>query len=239
MSDNAVATPSRNAWYSEERIARYAPLTGVLAVVLWIVSVFVLEGAADSPGDDASTEEIAAYFNDENGPILVGGFLFMLGSAVFLWFLATLRARLHLAEGGPGRLASIVFASGTVIAAMTMAATAPQVGGALVAEDGGRVDPGSAQAFWNLGDGFFVAASAAVFVFYVASALGILRTRVLPVWLGWASLVLAVIALIPPIGWATLVWGLPLWLLIASVWMFMRGGEKPLASAPDAPATRA
>jgi hypothetical protein len=214
---------AREPWYSDARWARFAPLTGVLAVVLWVIAVIIVESGTDSPGDDATPDQIAAYFNENDGTIIVGGFLFCLGAAIFLWFLGTLRARLQLAEGGPGRLASIVFASGIVTAAMMMAVFAPQVGGAFVADEYDTgVDPGSAQAFWSAGDGFFVAALASVFVFYLSSGLAALRTRVLPVWLGWASFVLALAALIPPIGWATLIWGLPLWVLVASVWLFLR-----------------
>ncbi len=228
-----VTDPDRRArepWYSDARWARYAPLTGVLAVVLWVIAVIVVETATDTPDENATPEQIAAYFNDDSGPIIVGGFLFSLGAAIFLWFLGTLRARLHVAEGGPGRLASIVFASGIVTAAMSMAVFAPQVGGAFVADEYETgVDPGSAQAFWSAGDGFFVAALASVFVFYASSGLAALRTRVIPAWLGWASFVLAIAALIPPIGWATLIWALPLWILVVSIWLFLR-------PAPPAPA---
>jgi hypothetical protein len=42
------------------------------------------------------------------------------------------------------------------------------------------------------------------------------------VWLAWASLVLAIAAFFPWIGWAVFIWGLPLWILVASVWMLLR-----------------
>jgi hypothetical protein len=200
---------------------RFAPLTGVAAVILWVISVIIIE-SVDSPDEDAGGQAIATYFEEESGGILAGSFLFMLGAAVFIWFLGSVRARLHWAEGGVGRLASIVFASGIVIAAMSLGVAAPQAAGAFVADETDPVlEPGAAQAFEGLGDGFFIAAEAAVVVFFLAVAVAALRTRALPVWLAWASLVLGIAALFPWVGWAVYIWGLPLWILIASIWMFM------------------
>jgi hypothetical protein len=210
---------------------RFAPLTGVVAVVLWVIAVIVIE-AADSPDEDAGGQEIATYFEEETGTILAGSFLLMLGAAAFLWFLGSLRARIHVAEGGVGRLASIVFASGIVLSAMTLGLAAPQAAGALTADETEPgIEPGAAQVFEGLGDGFFVAAEATVVVFFLAVAVAGLRTRVLPVWLAWASIVLAVAALLPWIGWAVYIWGLPLWVLIASIWMFLRPSAPAHAEA--------
>lgn len=212
---------AREPWYSDRRWSRYAPLAGVLAVALWLIAAIVMETASNNPDGDSTPEEIAAYFNDNDGRIIVSGFVFMLGSALFLWFLGSLRERLMTAEGAAGRIPAIVFASGIVMAAMGMATVAPTIGGAFAAEEGG-VDPGSAQAFWQIGDGFFVGGIAACFTFFLASGLAALRTRVLPAWLGWASLVLALATLIPWISWIVLIFGVPLWILVVAALLFMR-----------------
>ena len=221
---------SESLW-SERRWERYAPLAGVLAVILWVISIFVVE-SADAPDEDAGAQEIAAYFESDGGTLLAGAFIFMVGTAVFIWFLASLRARLYWVEGGAGRITSIVFGSGLVVAAMSMGLMAPQAAGGLMAEEtSAPIDPGAAQALEALGDGFFVAAEATVFVFFFAIAVAALRTRALPVWLGWASLVLALAALVPWIGWAVYIWGLPLWVLVVSIWLFLRS-EAPLSTKP-------
>jgi hypothetical protein len=210
------------SFWSERRWERYGPLSGILAVVLWVISVFVIE-SADSPGEDAGGAEIAAYFESDGSKLLAGSFIFMVGTAVFIWFLGSLRARLFWAEGGAGRVTAIVFGSGLVVAAMSMGLMAPQAAGGLMADEtDAPIDPGAAQAFEALGDGFFVAAEATVFVFFLAIALAAFRTRALPVWLGWASLVLGIVALVPWIGWAVYIWGLPLWVLVVSIWLYMR-----------------
>lgn len=208
--------------WSERRWERYAPLAGVLAVILWVISIFVIE-SADSPDEDAGGQAIAAYFESDGGTILAASFIFMVGTALFIWFLGSLRARLFWAEGGAGRITSIVFGSGLVVAAMSMGLMAPQAAGGLMAEEtNAPIDPGAAQAFEALGDGFFVAAEATVFVFFLAVAVAALRTRALPIWLGWASLVLGLVALVPWVGWAVYIWGLPLWVLVVSIWLYLR-----------------
>ena len=52
---------------------------------------------------------------------------------------------------------------------------------------------------------------------------------------GLASLVLALWLAIPPIGWAALLWGFPLWTIIVSVPLFRRGGAPTATSIPPAP----
>ncbi|HKB20389.1 MAG TPA: hypothetical protein VKC65_05190, partial [Gaiellaceae bacterium] len=59
-------------------------------------------------------------------------------------------------------------------------------------------------------------------VFLLATGLVSLSTRAFPGWLTWASLVLAVWLLIPPIAWAALLFGFPLWLIVVSVLLWVR-----------------
>jgi hypothetical protein len=71
-----------------------------------------------------------------------------------------------------------------------------------------------------------------------ASALIVLRTGVLPVWMGWLELLIALGLLIVPIGWAFLLFGVPLWLLLASVLLYVRATALPgeTAARPVTPA---
>lgn len=208
-----------------QSLDRFAPLAGVLAVILWIIGIAVTE-SSDAPDEDAPASAIAEYFANESGGILAGSFIFMLGVAAFVWFLGSVRVRYHLAEGGTGRFTAIVFGAGILTAALAMAFMAPGAAAAFAADNLDRtLEPGAAEALWIVGDGFFIAAEAAVVAFFFAAGVGALRFGVLPVWLAWASIVLAVIAVFPWIGWAAFIWGLPLWVLVTSVWMFM-GAER-------------
>jgi hypothetical protein len=206
------------------RWERFAPLTGVVAVVFWVIGVLINEVAGDSPDDDAPAEEFAAYFEDETGSIYGGFFFFGLGTLFFLWFLGSLRAALARAEGGVARLASLAFAAGVGTAIFIFGFVAPELAGAIAADNSDRdLSPQTAEALFHIGVGFFAAAEFIAVVLLVATAVLILRTRIFPVWLAWANIVLAIGLLIFPIGWAVLIFGLPLWVLVVSWLLFQRG----------------
>jgi hypothetical protein len=207
-----------------ERWARYAPLTGVVAVVLWVIGVVINEVVGDSPDDDAPAQEFAAYFEDETGSIFGGFFFFALGTLFFLWFLGSLRAALARAEGGVARLASLAFGAGVATAIFILGVVVPEVAGAIAADQSDRdLSPQAAEALFHLGIGFFVAAEFVTTVLFVATAVVILRTRIFPLWLAWASVVLAIALLVFPIGWIVLIFGLPLWTLVVSFLLYQRG----------------
>lgn len=206
---------------------RFAPLAGVLAVVLWVVGVILVESSG-TPGDEASAQELVAYYEEDSASILAGSFVFMLGTAAFVWFLGSLRERIQWREGAGSRLAATTFGAGILTSAMMIAFVAPEAAAAFGSDQLDRaLEPGAVDALALVGDGFFIGAEAALVVFFLAAGVAALRSRALPAWLGWISIVFAVAAILPWIGWAIVIWGLPLWVLVASIWMLVR------PSAPD------
>jgi hypothetical protein len=211
---------------------RYSPYTGIVAVLLWLLGVIVLEGAASAPGEDAAAADFARFYDEDGGTILGAGTTFAIGSLFFLWFLGTLRVALLAAEGGYGRITGVAYAGGLATGIFSLCMMAPDFAGAIQYEvDGETLEPAAAQAIGSLSDGFFVLAEYSAALFLVAVALVALRTRVLPAWLAWISLVVGVLMLIPPIGWAGLIFVFPLWIVVVSVLLAMR-------RAPDEPVVR-
>jgi hypothetical protein len=94
-------------------------------------------------------------------------------------------------------LSAIAYGGGVITAALILAFPAANVAGALFAE---QLGPEEAQTFYLFGDVFLYPAAMAAAVLIAATALVALRTGVLPSWLGWPSLVLALWLLIPPLG---------------------------------------
>ena len=193
---------------------QWEPLTGVIAVLLWLIGAFTLDGAADPPDDDASPLQVLAYYQDDAKTILIGGFLFMVGGAFFIWFLGSLRSRLLAAEGGVGRLSSLAFAGGLATAIFLIATPGLDVAAAI---DEDHLSPTSADALHDGTDAFFVGAEVSAIVLTLAVGVLAIRTRALPKVFGWLSVALAVWLLIAPIGWAGLLLGFPLWVLAASI----------------------
>jgi hypothetical protein len=195
------------------RWERLAALAGIVAVVLWVVGTFV-SGEAPDEG-----QELLSRFQDDEGRILAGGFIFQLGALFFLIFLGALRVRLFAAEGPTGFLTAIAFAAGVAVGIFLLALPGAEMSAAINNDD---LDPSSSIALGNLGDIFFLGAELSAALLLVATGLLILRYGPMPRWLAWVSLALALVLLIPPIGWAALLFGLPLWTLAVSVLLWMR-----------------
>ena len=202
---------------------RLAALAGVVAVALWVIGI-VIQESSNLPGDDATGDEVLAWFAGEENTILAGGFVFMLGVLFFFVFLAALRVRLLEAEGPVGFFTALVFGAGIAAAISLLMLPAPDMSGALSNDE---LTGDAALAVNSLGDMFFIGAELASALLLVAAGLIFIRTRVLPVWLGWASLVVALWLLIPPIGWAGLLLGVPLCTILVSVLLWMRPAGEP------------
>lgn len=196
-----------------ERWERYAPWTGVLAVVLWVVGFLIMI----SPGNvaqDASPEQVLAYHRTNAVPLIAGNFIFMLGVLSFVWFLGSLASSLRSAEGGAGRLASIAFGGGL---AMAVCALLLPSGVVYVALAAATMSATAADALRHLPGVFLIGVELFGAVLVGASGLVALRTAALPRWLALVSLLLALVLLIPPIGWAGILLGFPVWTLLVSL----------------------
>jgi hypothetical protein len=206
---------------------RVTPLAGVLSVLLFVVGVFVAE-SADMPADDATGAQIATFLADNLERLAISAAFWGVAVIALIWFLDGLRTHLLPASGQLARLAyGFGFATGLFI----LASAVPDVAGALASDNLDRnLDPGAAEVFDNLGDGFFIAAELMLVGFFLAVGLAAIRGRALPLWLGWISLALAVLALILPIGWAVVIFAFPLWLLVASALLWLRREPSPAVS---------
>jgi hypothetical protein len=222
MNPAVEARTRRTDW------ARHAPLTGVGAVLLVLMGALMMVLGADEPGDDATPQEVLAFFKNDDGWIFGATFLAGLGLLLFIWFLSSLRSRLLAAEGGTGRLATIAFGGGVATAILLFAAIGPLVSGA-GAVQGADISPEAAQALWHGGDGYFPAAFLCASLPLFATAIVVLRTRTLPRWLGWASAVLGILMLIPFVNWLLFGFVFPLWVIVMSLLLWR--DEAPLSVA--------
>lgn len=205
-------------WAFWERIA---PLDGIIAVGLWIAGVVVM--SMHQPNNNASAAEALAFFKNHSGSIQLGAFLIALGALFFLWFLGSLRIALRTAEGGEARVTGIAFAGGVAVAVFALVLPMAWVAGAVNTTN---LSADAAQALLALFLGAFFALELATAVFVLAVAVVILQWRVLPAWLGWSGLVVAVALVIVPIGWLVLLFLFPLWLAATSLVLYGRARPK-------------
>lgn len=192
---------------------RVTPLAGVTTVLLFVIAVFVVE-SGDVPDGEETGAELATYLADNLSRLAVATVLWGVGTIALIWFLDGLRTRIAPASSQLGRLA---YGFGFAAALFLLASSLPDVAGALASDNLERnLEAGAAEAMTSLGDGFFIAAELMLAGFFFTVGLAAIRARALPAWLGWVSMVLAAAALIPPIGWAVVVFAFPLWLLAVS-----------------------
>ena len=210
---------------------RLAPFDGILAVVFWAAGVAVLQGPADQPQTDAAPAVALAFFKENERAILLGTFLFMVGTLFFLWFLGLVRTRLVGFEPGSHRVTGIVFAAGVATAVSLLLMPAVHAAGVINNE---QLSAEAAQVYLGINIAFFYAAELSAAVFALALGLVSLATGAFPKWLAWASLLLTVWLMIPPIGWAGLLFGFPLWLVAVSILLLLRGSTAA-ATPPPAP----
>jgi hypothetical protein len=220
MTTMAVTRARGMAW------ERYAPLTGVLAVVLWVIGTIVYQSAVDAKNPATLLDS----YRNEEGSILVGGFLWLLGTFFFFWFLGSLRARLIALETGVQRLTAIAFGGGVAAAVFGFALPGPDMAAAIA--DGADLSGPAAEAIRVVGDTFFIGAEMSAAVLLAATGVHALRTRSLPRWLAWVSLVVALVLIILPIGWAGLLFAFPLWVLVVSYLLWSASASTTAAGAP-------
>ena len=199
---------------------RTSLLAGVAAPVLWFIGVAVSE-SGNELDYGAPAEDVLAHFQANSTQMLLGGSLFLFGTVLFLWFLGAWRAHAAGAEGGAMRLTGTSFATGIAFAVFLASTWVPQLAASLNAmEDDSALAPEAAQAMMFAGDGAFMAAEFMLAGFLFAVALLIFRGVGLPRWLAWLGVAMVVILLIPPIGWAVMIFVFPFWLLVASVLLY-------------------
>jgi len=194
---------------------RIALVAGPLAVAFWIVGLIVGQALPTKIPSHPTDAQLLTWVQANKNLITVGAFLFVVGCAVFLWFAAVLRSRLAAAEGEHATFSTLVFGSAVAMAVLG-ACTQTDIASALSAD---TISPATAGALHNLGDVFFIGAEVSLFGLLVGTALVAYRTRVLP--RSWATIgaIVGVVALIGPIGWAALIFGFPVWLLVTAIFL--------------------
>jgi hypothetical protein len=190
------------------------PLTGVGFVVLGIVS-FVVGGEPKSA--DQPVREVVGFYVDNKDSVEVGAFIGVAATVLLVFFGGYLR-RLLRAAGGEGEMLSLVAFIGVVIVAVGFALdTTILIALSEAADDINPVAVQSLQALW---DNDFVPMLLGVLLFLWATGLSVIRTGVLPKWLGWVMIVLGVVG-VTPLGFASVI-GAAILVLVLSILLSIR-----------------
>jgi len=198
------------------------PLTGLLFLLLAIVG-FAIGGEPKDAGH--TPQEIVDHYIENRGSIVFGAALVGASAVALVFFAGYLRTVLHHAEGSGGMLSALTLA-GAAIMAVGVAIDVTLL--FAIAEAADDIEPTSVetlQAFW---DNDFMPMAVGLVIFLLSSGIAIARYGVLPKWLGWVAIVLAVVGMTPAGIFAFL--AADLWIAVISVLLALRERRPDSAS---------
>jgi hypothetical protein len=184
--------------HGDAKWERLGAATGILFVVLLLVSVFL---APATPDINAAPKDISAYFSDHRNVVLVSSYIGGLAVPVFLWFLGSLVQTLRRAEGEHARLSIVCLGGGVTTAAIALATagfTATLAWSSALHDDGGAVR--ALFVLSAIGLQFIYFAMAA---FVASASVLMIRTGVVSRWIGEAGVVFAMVMLVGAASFAS------------------------------------
>ncbi len=204
------------------KVARWAPLSGVVFVALWVVALFLTFG---NPGD--SDREILSWYADSGNrdKQMAGLFVIFAASLVFVWFLSVLRGRLANAEGRAGTLTAMAFGGGLVAAALWMVSNVFFSAFSIAVGDSDKfvVDPNTYRVVSDIGWVIFVSGTMTALLVVLSTALLSLKGQIVPRWIAWISIVVAALMVVSFFFVPFLVFlG---WVLVVSLWLTWKPGS--------------
>jgi hypothetical protein len=212
---------------SADRWDRWAPLSGVVFVVLCVAGFAI--GVSGSPEGSDSDQEFLSYYADSGNRAkeITAFFLFVVAALFLICFVGALRNRLRSVESEPKGLSALAFGAGVASAALfvVVASLGPAMSFAIEEADQYVVDPNLARLLNNASYLLVVASTMVASVLVAATSALALRTAVLPRWLGWVGIVVAV-ALLAAVFFIPifLFWA---WILVVSVVLIVRPANDP------------
>ncbi len=208
------------------RLQRWLGIAGVVFVVLVAASIFTVPS---TPSTHASLSKIAAFYDKSHqGALFAGAILAVAAVIVGVFWFWYFRDWLVAAQPTNRRLATVGFGGALLFAA----------GGSLAAGINFTLSDASGHATATVLQGLNYIQSdlnsgligAGTAIFLAASSAVVIRSRVLPVWLGWLAAVFAVAAVV--IGFLGLI-GLGLWLIATNIVIIARSRRLAVAAPPN------
>lgn len=172
-------------------VKRMLPLSGVGSVVL-IIAGFAAAGS--TPREDASVDKLVSFYGDHDTGQIASGVLLSLGALLFLMFAAAVVDIFRRADPESGAFAALCFGGALVfVAGMTVGAGLSVFIGNAVAD----LDPAALQALHVASLIVIFPITIGASAFLLGAGIAVLRTHVLPSWLGLPAVTLGILAAIP------------------------------------------
>lgn len=175
----------------EAKWERFGAATGILFVVLLVVSVFMVP---TPPDVNASAQTISTYYSDHRTAVMLSMYVGGLAAVAFLWFLGSLYQTLRRAEGEHARLSIVCLGGGICIAAVALASAAFNT--SLAYSSALHGDDGAVRGLYLLSVFSIQFVYFAIATFVAAGSILMIRTGVISRWIGEAGVVFAMLMLV-------------------------------------------
>jgi hypothetical protein len=211
---------------TRSNLERYAPLTGIVFVVLIVIAAII---GGETPDSGDSTLSVVRWWQDNDTSQIWANAIAGWSTIFLVWFGGSLRVALLRTEGEPGRLSLVSFGGALLIAAGLLSFAGFGFAAADVADDVPDVAPAVIQTLSILSTDFFLLVAGGTGLFMIATGVAVVRFGALPTWMGYVAVIVGIAAVTPAGFFAFLVTGI--WILIASVLLYRRGQPGPTPSA--------
>ncbi len=206
-----------------------APLTGVLAAVLYAAGILLF---SDTPDSDASGAKVLAYYVANKSDQQAAAVIFGYGSLFLVLFGAALRSGLRRGEREADGPATLAFGGALLMGTGIMLLTGVSLA---IASKPSALDPAAAQALNALQNGVWIPFIVGQSILMLGAGIAILRGGALPSWLGWVAFVLGVVSA-SPVGWFAF-FPVLLWIVVVAILLARRAsaaGREPSAAVTPA-----
>lgn len=200
---------------------RWMFLAGLAFLLLSALGALLQGGP---PGEQDSADEVVSHFADKETRILAGAFALNVAAAALLVFVSRLRAAI---DDRARAARSLLLVGGTVYATAILIGSSVSLS-LVVASNAAFKE--SAQALNVLNSSLWVPLVIGLATMLIGAGLAVLRTGILPRWLGQVAAVVGVVSLLGPGGFLGAVVA-PFWVGAAGVMLFLRPAERPVVPA--------
>jgi hypothetical protein len=203
------------------------PLTGI-AFILVLVASFIIIGE-DPPEAKEGGQEIIDFYVDNKDSIRVGTLMTPLAAVLLIFFFAYVNKLVSAARTQPSLTATVAVVGAGIVGVAASIDAMLEFALAEAAED---LDPAAAQAIQGIWDNDFIPFALGTALAFLATGIGLVKSGILPKWLGWVAVALGVLAITPVGFFAAPV--AALWIVVVSIMLAMRARNG--AGAAPAPA---
>jgi hypothetical protein len=197
-------------------LRRWLALCGVVAPVLIVVAFTAVGG--DTPDDKASAAKVVSFYRDHKDASMIAALMIAIGAVLLVLFAARLREVLR-GDGLGADVLPIAAFGGFVVLASGLLLLAAVHFALVQAADHRFATPAQTLNVLDNNDFFVLVGGMALIM--LAAGIATVRQPVLPRWLGWAAIVIAIVSVAGPAGFIGVILAV-IWIFVVAILILVR-----------------